>query len=711
MATLVLGAVGSAVGGPLGGALGALLGQSLDQGFLASGRRGPRLGDLSVQTSSYGKAIPRIFGTMRAAGTIVWSTDIQERAADTGGYSYSANFAVALSSRPIKRIGRIWAEGSLLRGSEGDFKVRTDFRLYRGLEDQAVDPLIAAIEGKDRAPAFRGMAVAVFENLELATFGNRIPSLTFEIVADDGGVSVEDLLQETRLRASAADATLPVTGFAVHGDDLAAALTPLLETCGVELISVGGAIQGIQEGAPRPLLLEELGCSFDAGRVPTREISAGADADALRAVALTYYDAARDYQVGQSRLMVEGAGQRELRLELPAVVETDTAKALTEQMLVRHWRERQRMTVRLPPDYADLLPGEKVQIPGERTAWRVVRCTFEGFVVTAELVQDGPGHGSVGPADAGRAIAQADVRAEPTSVQLFELPDSVSVASGRIQVYAAVAGGSTPWRPIKLEVDTDGEILTQLSASKKAIVGVALGSLGASSSALFDQSNEIIVQVGDSDWLQSCDDLALVSGRNLALLGEEIIQFGDVIPLGAGRFRLRRLLRGRQGTEHACGAHAPGERFVLLDLHTLAQFDVPATRIGASIRVAGQGLADVSGHWVDHIVAGLSLRPPSPVHLRSERLPDGAVQIRWVRRSRQGWSWLDEVDAPLAEGAERYRVRLQGSQSEQVFEVGEPALFVLPADVQRLGAGPLACSVQQVGDGAISEPAVATLIL
>jgi len=66
MATLVLGAVGTALGGPVGGALGSLVGQAIDQQLLGSGpRRGPRLGDLSVQTSAYGTMIPRIYGRMR----------------------------------------------------------------------------------------------------------------------------------------------------------------------------------------------------------------------------------------------------------------------------------------------------------------------------------------------------------------------------------------------------------------------------------------------------------------------------------------------------------------------------------------------------------------------------------------------------------------------------------------------------------------------
>ncbi len=57
MATLVLTTVGTALGGPIGGALGSLVGQSIDQDLFGPGmRRGPRLGDLAVQTSSYGIA-------------------------------------------------------------------------------------------------------------------------------------------------------------------------------------------------------------------------------------------------------------------------------------------------------------------------------------------------------------------------------------------------------------------------------------------------------------------------------------------------------------------------------------------------------------------------------------------------------------------------------------------------------------------------------
>ena len=78
MATLVLGALGTLVGGPLGGAIGATLGRSLDAGIIGSPRReGPRLKELAVSTSSYGSAIPALYGRVRVPGTIIWAPALE----------------------------------------------------------------------------------------------------------------------------------------------------------------------------------------------------------------------------------------------------------------------------------------------------------------------------------------------------------------------------------------------------------------------------------------------------------------------------------------------------------------------------------------------------------------------------------------------------------------------------------------------------------
>ena len=106
MATLILTTVGSFFGGPIGGALGGYVGRQIDSAIFGGPkpREGARLNELTVQTSSYGSVIPRLYGRIRVAGTVIWSTDLiehrQRQSAGKGrgsvtSYSYSASFAVA----------------------------------------------------------------------------------------------------------------------------------------------------------------------------------------------------------------------------------------------------------------------------------------------------------------------------------------------------------------------------------------------------------------------------------------------------------------------------------------------------------------------------------------------------------------------------------------------------------------------------------------
>ncbi len=198
MATVVLqyagAALGTLLGGPIGGiigrAVGGLAGAVVDQAIFGTPthREGPCINSLSVMASQEGAAVPVVYGRMRIAGQVIWATNILEVAATTtqGGkgigpqntntqYGYYANFAVGLCEGPIQGLGRCWADGK-----EIDLSTYTP-RIYTGSESQTADSLISAIEGADSAPAYRGLAYLVFERLPLASFGNRLPQLSFEI--------------------------------------------------------------------------------------------------------------------------------------------------------------------------------------------------------------------------------------------------------------------------------------------------------------------------------------------------------------------------------------------------------------------------------------------------------------------------------------------------------------------------------------------------
>ncbi|WP_313539584.1 hypothetical protein [Sphingomonas sp.] len=87
MATVVLTVAGGLIGGPFGASLSGLIGGAIDRQLLfkQGPREGPRLADLRVQTSSYGTAIPQLFGTIRVAGSVIWATDLIEHRATEGG--------------------------------------------------------------------------------------------------------------------------------------------------------------------------------------------------------------------------------------------------------------------------------------------------------------------------------------------------------------------------------------------------------------------------------------------------------------------------------------------------------------------------------------------------------------------------------------------------------------------------------------------------
>ena len=202
MATLVLSAAGAAFGGGLGGSLlgvttmalgkaaGAALGSMVDQRILGAGSAPVETGRVDrfrVMGSAEGTPLPRCFGRVRLPGQLIWSSRFCERVArqDRGGkgsrgqtikqYSYSISLALALCEGEIYRIGRIWADGQPVDQST------LTWRLHKGTESQEPDPVISAIEGAAYAPAYRGIAYILIEDLDLTPYGNRIPQFNFEV--------------------------------------------------------------------------------------------------------------------------------------------------------------------------------------------------------------------------------------------------------------------------------------------------------------------------------------------------------------------------------------------------------------------------------------------------------------------------------------------------------------------------------------------------
>ena len=703
MATLVLGLAGRFLLGPIGGIVGTVLGSAVDRRLFGGGTgSGPRLANPEIQAASYGEPIPVVRGRMRVSGNVVWAAPIRQTTTRSGGgkrgpastgYSYSASFAVLLAGRPIIGIGRVWADGMLLRDAGGQWLQPVTMRLHTGSERQTVDPLIAAAEGA--APAFRGLAHAVFEDLPLAEFGNRLPNLAFEVIADDGPVALGSAL--TDLAASVA-VTLPVRGdfpdvaglYVGAAAPLADVLAPTLKATGA-VVAAGQSLVG---PGLAPLPINPAG-ALDArpgGRQQAGERQRRAAASATPdAIELGYYDIDRDYQPGLQRarlrpgVRVDGDG-------LPLALSATVAKQLCNDRMLRLAAERQRRTLRLPWRYLGIGPGDVLRLEG--LDWQVRETRFEAFVLSLELARVGAAPAQARPSDPGRVLDQGDQAPGPTSLAVLDLPPLPGELPDGPRLWLAGAGAWPGWKRSGVAISFDDGASYDAVGQVPAPVpmGVARSILAPASAAGWDRFGYVDVELlADSMWLESRSEASVLSGANMALLGNEIIQFATVVALGSRQFRLSGLLRGRRGTEQAAASHAIGERFVLLDQAAMLALPMPLERLGQTVLIRATGGGDGATLAVPAVLAGAGIRPLPPVHLSWRRL-GGQLMLTWVPQSRAGFGWPDLADVPIGEARLAFRVQLRdlaGVVAEA--ETGETSWTVPDR------AGPLWLDVAQLG--------------
>lgn len=716
MATLILTAVGSALGGPIGGAIGAIAGQAIDQAiFKPAARQGPRLTDLAVQTSTYGAQIPQLFGRTRVAGSVIWATDLIETKKTQGGgkgrsstdtYSYSASFAVLLSARAMVRVERIWADGKLLRGSAGDLKVELGaLRMHNGDADQAVDPLVASAEGAD-ASAWRGSAYVVFEGLQLADYGNRIPSLSFEVVGDEGPVALGAMIAE--LTGITAEAGPSVTGFAATGGSVRAVADAIQPAFPMICRDEGGAHIRFTPVAGGTVAPRDLGASATPGRVAkvARDI-APLDTTAA-SLTVAYLDPARDYQPGLQRARREGPGQRDERADLPATVDAAVAHRIAVRALSLRNTERRRASIALPWRAMTLRPGDRLTIEGED--WRVAELRLERMVVQLDLVRVEANVVAANAVDPGRNVAQLDAVHGPTVLRVVDLPPMADTPTATPAI-GVFAGGTSPgWRRASLlaSIDDGASFVPVGGTALPAVIGATATVLAAGTTDLIDRINSVeVILLNTGVMLADADTAALLTGANRAMIGGELLQFGRALLVSPGRWRLSELWRGRRGTEDAVVTHPVGTSFVLIEEATIAL--LPTSQSVAGVRVMATGIGD-GEPWPQAACATAerATLPLSPVHPVVARLPSGDTAIGCTRRSRAGWAWRDGIEVPLGEEREAYRVDWASGSVELSTPQFTYTTAMRAADVAS-GATTMTFSIRQSGSAALSPPLFVTI--
>lgn len=225
MRSLILGIIGAVIGyyatggSPSGAMYGFYIGASIGAYYDYSQQEfeGTRLDDLTLQVTSYGQSIKKVYGRALVSGSVIWSTGKKEytKTEDVGkggspsikNYKYAADFLILVCEGAVDGIVKIWADTELIYDASGgnrvknkDFKLE-DMRISLGDGTNSVDTYIESIEGTGNQPAHKGYCTVRFANFQLERYGNRIPNFRFEVIANgaesDGFVTVNDMSSES----------------------------------------------------------------------------------------------------------------------------------------------------------------------------------------------------------------------------------------------------------------------------------------------------------------------------------------------------------------------------------------------------------------------------------------------------------------------------------------------------------------------------------
>lgn len=207
MAAVVAGVAGAVIGFYLGGPTGAMLGWSIGSAvgsmLFQPTQQGPKLDDLKLQSSAYGVPIPITWGTGRIAGFDFWQTDLVPHTSKSGGKgggggqtttSYTASFAIGFCVgsvydqagnlvRPqLTDITRLWADKRIIWEKGQASTSALTLTIYLGSETQMPDPTMQAKDGAGNVPGYRGTAYAMFTDIDMSPFFNRLPNIEAEVV-------------------------------------------------------------------------------------------------------------------------------------------------------------------------------------------------------------------------------------------------------------------------------------------------------------------------------------------------------------------------------------------------------------------------------------------------------------------------------------------------------------------------------------------------
>lgn len=740
MASIILPAVATGLVGGSVGKIGAAVitaaataaGSYIDQAFLipaltggSGGHGGRPLDGIRFQTAEEGVPLPWLHGPrVRVSGNLIWASEVRSQRVtfnDAPVYWYYLDLAVGLGEPPTDSgclsIKKVFGAGKVVYDVDGDEDSHRfdDLLLFDGASAQTPSALQEVALGVGEVPSYAGTAYAQFENLKLDDFGNAIPSFSF-IVEAEASLDLQTLISRIMDRAGYAAAeysvdsslTQAIGGYVVMPGGLRGALEELIMYFGLTVRETAGVIEFL----PPP---------SSATTIPTAdilepvEVSDTNDETGLAAeVSVSYHDDTADYEKRAGSFRSQATPNRTIEvLDLSLTLSPTDARSFAAQRWAKLWTERKTADIILPPSFITAQEGDLHTFTQDTVAYLLradkVSFGYDGQVrITYTVLSTTPGRTAAPSYDFvsldtpdSNATHPEQYTPPALTTEVLQLPPLLTSAADAIDPRFHLAQITTlsdaPFLGAEVYVSpTSGGtyVTTDHRSATQATMGEVSVQLDASTGSPSHVSGNGSFRVElDAGALESATEDEIFDGRNVALVGDEVIGFTDATLISGTTYELSGIIRGLRNTDVA--TWAVSTRFVLLDTNLLqVSYDpgwIGSTRYYKVVPI-GAVPADVSEIAV--ALTGENLKPWNPANVEGTVDTYSNWHISWQRRTRRPWNTLGGVAVPVDDQPERYEVDIMdGATVVRTMEVLMAAGVVYDIGRQTLDFGGAQSSV------------------
>ncbi|MHB0992629.1 MAG: phage tail protein, partial [Burkholderiales bacterium] len=444
---------------------------------------------------------------------------------------------------------------------------------------------------------------------------------------------------------------------------------------GIEEVGFADVTQGQVPGAPYSLTRSQ---GFDLPRSVTIEYTSAL---------IQFNRYAQQFQI----LFPEG---KDVKTSVPLTLGDTQALNVAEFLCTSPHIEKNAYAWTLSFKWLQLEPGDVIQMP-----WGVTRITqvtikdgqktpiieYQGVIDASYVLNGGYGNAqavpvqSLGQIDAptvvlpaasgGNFVASnvqgggsgAFVPVQPPLIvgnayaSYVEVPPIISSQTAPFYLIAPYSSGNS-FVGAQVWESTDGGVtFNELAEQSNAgIVGFVQQALPNTQWATWDMQTVVNVYLNASYMqLSSATDIQVIQGANLALVGNELIQFANanlmVDANGVSYYQISRLLRGRRGTEWAMGTQVGQDAFTMISQidDTAVPYALTNLNNNAEFKIVtvGQDISTVNA--TNFAPTGVWYKPFSPVNLKATMDTGNNWNVSFTPRARlNGW-WMSGVAPTL----------------------------------------------------------------